>query len=577
MSTSLKRWIGRIPDVSAVMARFPVPVGLMGIFTVLLIIVINQRGNEEQFAYLLGGIILAAYLMVSFTLSRETNQKAKAIPIQIGISLLICVAAWFARDIYFFLPAAIAGAILMLGNSVRHRRDRDDLHIWDFTHKLWTGAVFAAVGSIIFVMGMLAITFALKTLFGIDMSDLIEEFMLPIGLGFLAPLYWMSTLPPVDEPYAELHDNPGFVSKAVAFLGTWLLTPLILIYALILLAYGVKILLDGSLPKGEIAQLTTPFLLIGTLNWLVLEPPFIQGRVLARLFRRTWFWLSIPAAIMLGIAIFVRIANYGLTIERIIILFVFLWAIGIGLWFSLMPERRRDIRFIPGLAAMLAIVASILGPISSVINQDKRLGHYLKKSGIIVDGEVPRAPDISDMDAAKNAKGALNFLIRNKEDDRILRRMEKLGLDTQGLLISDLSEKLGLTGVIENTRRPQVISYNKRMEPISVKGYELIAGPYAMRASRREIEIGGYALFIDQDTIELRDHLDQTIASQNIIDWALKIQHTSTEFVVKDPVIVLHDEGDLKVILHVITLNKYADDKPYGEFYVLSKGLTPKP
>lgn len=577
MSTSLKRWIGRIPDVSAVMARFPVPVALMGIFTVILIVVINQRGNEERFAYLLGGIILAAYLMVCFTLSRETNQKSKAIPIQVVISVLICIAAWFSRDIYFFLPAAVAGAILMLGNAVRHRRDRDDLHIWDFTHKLWTGAVFAAVGSVIFVMGMLAITFALKTLFGIDMSDLIEEFILPIGLGFLAPLYWMSTLPPVDEPYAELHDNPGFVSKAVAFLGTWLLTPMILIYALILLAYGLKILMAGSLPKGEIAQLTTPFLLIGTLNWLVLEPPFIQSKVLARLFRKTWFWLSIPAAIMLGIAIFVRIANYGLTIERIVILFVFIWALGIALWFSLMPERRRDIRFIPGLAAMLAIVASILAPISSVVNQDKRLGHYLKKAGIFADGALPRSPEISDMSAAKKAKGALNYLIRHKEDSRILKRMKKLGMETSGLEVSDISDRLGLISVIENTERSQVINYNKRMEPISVEGYELISGPYAMRAHKREIVIGGYAIFIHQDTVELHDHHGRTIASYNVLKWASDIPHTSSEFLVTDPLIVLHETDDLKVALHVISLNKYGDDEPYGEFFVLSRGLTPKP
>ncbi len=577
MSTSLKRWFGRIPDVSAVTTRFPVSVALMGIFTAILIAAINQRWDESRFAYLLGGIVLAAYLMVSFSLSRETDQKSRAFPIQIGISALICLAAWFAKDIYFFIPAAIAGAILMLGNAVRHRRARDDLHVWDFTHKLWTGAIFATVGSFIFVMGMLAITFALKTLFSIDMSDLIEEFIIPIGLGFLAPLYWMSTLPSVDEPYAELHDNPGFVSKAVAFLGTWLLTPLILIYALILLAYGVKILMAGSLPKGEIAQLTTPFLLIGTLNWLVLVPPFVQSRVLARLFRKSWFWLSIPAAIMLGIGIFVRIANYGLTIERIIILFIFIWALGIALWFSFMPERRRDIRFIPGLAAMLAIVASILAPISAVVNQDKRLGHYLKNSGIFVDGALPQSPKISNMNAAKNAKGALNYLIRHNEDSRILKRMKKLGMETSGLETSDISDRLGLTGVIENTERPQIINYNKRMEPFSVEGYELIAGPYAMRASKREIEIGGYAVFIDQDIIELRDQMGQAIASINILEWASKIQHTSTEFLINDPVIILHDEGGVKVALHIVTLNKYGDDKPYGEFYVLSKGLTPKP
>jgi len=85
----------------------------------------------------------------------------------------------------------------------------------------------------------------------------------------------------------------------VLFMGTWLLSPLTLIYALILIAYGFKIVLAGSLPKGEIAQLTTPFLIIGTLTWLL---------------------LSIPAAILLAISIAVRIDEYGFTTERIALL-----------------------------------------------------------------------------------------------------------------------------------------------------------------------------------------------------------------------------------------------------------------
>jgi len=165
---------------------------------------------------------------------------------------------------------AIGAVLLILGNMVLWKKSRDDLHIWDFTHKIWTGAVFATLGSIIFTLGIFAIQAALKSLFGLRINDLTEHLILPIGLGFLAPLYWLSTAPKTDESYQELHDNPGFVSKAVAFMGTWLLSPLTLIYALILIAYGFKIVLAGSLPKGEIAQLTTPFLIIGTLTWLLL-------------------------------------------------------------------------------------------------------------------------------------------------------------------------------------------------------------------------------------------------------------------------------------------------------------------
>ena len=164
----------------------------------------------------------------------------------------------------------------------------------------------------------------------------------------------------MDEPYDELIDNPGFVSKAVAFLGTWLLSPLTLIYAVILLAYAIKVLVAGALPKGEIAQLTTPFLLIGTLTWLVLEPPFIKEKALAKLFRKVWFPISIPAAIMLAIAVFVRVGEYGFTPERVLLMLIVSWSLGLGFWFAFGPDDKRDIRIIPGFGAALLFIGCLL-------------------------------------------------------------------------------------------------------------------------------------------------------------------------------------------------------------------------
>lgn len=577
MSNAIKRFIGRVPDVSAVMARFPVPVALMGMFTIILILLIQQNWDEERFAYLLGGIVLAAYLMVSFTLSRETNSKSPLIILQIIGSALICVLAWFAEDIYFFLPAAIAASILILGNSVRHRRERDDLHVWDFTHKLWTGAVFAAFGSFIFVMGMLAIIFALKSLFGLDMENLVTDFILPIGLGFLAPLYWMSTLPAVNEPYAELHENPGFVSKAVAFLGTWLLTPLILIYALILLAYGVKIILEGTLPKGEIAQLTTPFLLIGTLNWLVLEPPFIQKHVLARLFRKVWFWLSVPVSILLGIAVYVRVAEYGLTVERVLLVFVVFWSLGLGLWFTLRPEHRRDIRFIPGFAALLAIAAACLAPITSVINQDKRLAHYLNKSGLVVEGVLTADNKILDMEAAKKARGSLSYLLRHDEYGRIEKRIEKLGGGISNLPTSLYVARLGLAEVEETSRFRRSVFYNTNRQPVSIVGYEWMAGPFSIYGSGDLFDLGGHSLGQNNGIVTLRDSKSKSLSSFNISEWSELLKIREDQFLVENPLLVLFDNSEKKVAIRITRLNRYGDGRISGDFYILTKGLESKP
>ncbi len=582
MKASLKRWIGRVPDVSAVIQRFPVPVFLMGIFT-LIIIFRDHLGDEEPLVYLCGGLILASYFLVSWVVGREGQNKPYLLPAQIVFAVLICLLAWYSEKLRFHIPMAIAGAILILGNAVRWRRGRDDLHVWDYTHKLWTGAVFAAVGSWIFVMGTLAIMFALKSLFGVNIDKLTEYVILPVGLGFLAPLYWMSTLPPANEDYQELHDNPGFVSKAVAFMGTWLLTPLLLIYALILLAYGLKIIMAGSLPKGEIAQLTTPFLIIGTLNWLVLESPFVQKSSLARFFRKVWFWLSIPVAILLAIAVTVRISNYGLTVERVLLLMGVIWALGIGLWFSFMKEARRDIRYIPGFAGVLFLVASVSASFVSLNNQDKRLGHYIKKAGIIsADNKLIKDAKITDMAAARKAKGALQYLFRQDGHEKIRKHLAEWGMEGTPLNQSKLVKTLSLENVELNLSPRDSIYYDNHSGVVSIAGYDhLIEVQHlnfykdnAITRTLASFESG--ELIVEKGQIYLIKKDGDKLFSFDVQAWGNALTIVDQEFIIDDPNIVLFQDEGRELALHVKVLNKWNDDNLNGQFYVLSKGFRPK-
>ena len=403
---SLHRWIGRVPDLSAVIARFPVAAACMAIFTAIWIFT-DRWSQHESLGRMLVGLVIAAYLSVIITLAREGQKLSKLIFMQIILAAIIAVLFWFSKELRLNLAMPVGAVLLLLGNAVLWTKPRDDLHVWDFTHKIWTGAGFAFLGSIIFFLGVMAIQEALKSLFGLNIRDLTEHLLLPIGLGLLAPLYWLSTVPRVDEPYDELIDNPGFVSKAVAFLGTWLLSPLTLIYAVILLAYAVKILISGSLPKGEIAQLTTPFLLIGTLTWLVLEPPFIKEKALAKLFRKVWFPISIPAAIMLAIAVFVRVGEYGFTPERVLLMLIVSWSLGLGFWFTFGLKDKRDIRIIPGFGATLLLIGTLGSGWLSIASQYSRLDSSLSIAVSKKDGHF----EVVDKDAAKIVKGSILSLI----------------------------------------------------------------------------------------------------------------------------------------------------------------------
>jgi len=590
VKASLKRWVGRTPDLSAVISRFPVAVALMAIFTVI-IIVFDNFGNNEPLARMLAGLIIGAYLSFCVTIAREAKGQSPAYLLQIALAVVIAAIAWFSKELRFNLPMAIGAVLLILGNMVIWRKSRDDLHVWDFTHKIWTGAVFATVGSIIFTLGVFAISAALKSLFGLNMNRLIENLILPLGLGFLAPLYWLSTAPRVDESFQELHDNPGFVSKAVAFMGTWLLSPLTLIYALILLAYGLKIILAGSLPKGEIAQLTTPFLLVGTLTWLVLEPPFIQNKALAKLFRKLWFPLSIPAALMLGISVGVRIGEYGFTPERIALFMAVIWALGLGLWFTVGPKAKRDIRLVPGFAALLLAIGAFGAEALSISNQKSRAVTGMKQAGIMSDAGIVLSPtdiSIKDEAAAVKAKGSLTYLIHNNET-KVLRKMFE-GAESipefKKYDSADLFNRLALEDIQTATKAYDnpAITFDLKDKTINVQGYDTLYGPltyYSSENSGKRVVQDANGFKIEGENSRLTFSQDDiTLGEFDITPWLNALPISNNRYQIEDNRLYIFSEGVREIVLQVTTINHWRsgpDEKEAANatlgFMVLRKGF----
>ena len=76
---------------------------------------------------------------------------------------------------------AVGAVLLTLGNSIQWRMPKNNLRIWDFTHQIWTGAIFAVAGSVIFGLGLLGIMAALSNLFDIKIEKLAEYVLFPIG------------------------------------------------------------------------------------------------------------------------------------------------------------------------------------------------------------------------------------------------------------------------------------------------------------------------------------------------------------------------------------------------------------
>ena len=593
------------PDTQAVFRRFPLAILMVAIFTTAILDMSWWKMFDDRTLQgVVGGTILAAYLSVILTLIGEGRGRPVSIIVKAVVCALALLAGYFFRQIEYMPQLAIGAAILFLGSAPFWRQKRDDVAVWDFTHKIWTAVIFTVAGSVIYLLGLLAIMAALKSLFGVNIDNLLSDFLLPIGLGFLAPVCWMSMLPAHDEDDGDSLRNPGFISKAVGFLGTWILAPLTLIYAAILIAYGIKIVLDGALPNGEVAQLVTPFLIIGALTWLILDPPFIQEKRLARWFHKLWFPLTIPAALLLAVAVFERISQYGFTVERYLLVLAAVWALGIALWFVFRPKEKRDIRIIPGFAALLLALASI-GPWGadqfSAINQQARLTKSLSANDMLDSaGKLKPVSEIiiNDTKAAQKAKGALRYLVRNKKANRIQSFFQKDdeykledGFDKQSWWDdAKLQKRFQLHDVKTPTRFGHSYdhySYYNNQQTIEISGFDtLMMGQHVnltpSHQRERRISIGEYDILNVGGQMDVVFE-DQILEEFNAFEWLNGSTVLADKRLDLDPRRVLYSKGDTGIVIQITNANvnkggENGEDANAGmHFMILGKGVDIEP
>lgn len=118
-------------------------------------------------------------------------------------------------------------------------------------------------------------------------------------------------LPQGSEEGIELQD-----SRVRRVFGAYIFFPLTMIYLVIFLAYGAKILMTGVRPKGIIIWLGIGYVSLGMLTYYFTFP---EQKRFFQLMHKVLFGSFLLIAVMMIIAIAMRINQYGLTINRYMI------------------------------------------------------------------------------------------------------------------------------------------------------------------------------------------------------------------------------------------------------------------
>ncbi|HSG82258.1 MAG TPA: DUF4153 domain-containing protein, partial [Gemmatimonadota bacterium] len=213
---------------------------------------------------------------------------------------------------------------------------------WQYNKTLLLRGALAALYSGVIYVGLALAVLACDTLLGFDVEDRAYA-RLWFWIAYLySAWFFLAGIPRDVRALNRTTDYP----TGLRIFAQYALIPLIGVYLVILYAYLVKIVIQWELPNGWVTYPVMGVTIAGWLALLLVYP--IRDQVenaWIKAYTRFFSWALYPLIALVIIAIWTRIAEYGLTERRYLVVVAIAWLLGITVYFTI--KRDRDIRWIP--------------------------------------------------------------------------------------------------------------------------------------------------------------------------------------------------------------------------------------
>lgn len=389
---------GRLPGQLRSLGRFPVPVASAVVLALLLnlqiadVIAIGDV-REAQVIFALVGASLAAVTVDLWASSRHLS-TATTIGVSVAAAAAVAALQVFHGRLYD-QSLVVIGALLLATMVAAHlRRDASIEAFWRFNLKLGIAAAMGVLALLVVCGGLSLLLDSLEYLFDVRIAGDADSHIWVTGATLIAPLFALAMIPAeVDQPFVAGTD-PDLLERAVATVLNFALAPLVLAYALMLHVYAARIAVTATMPKGEVGWLVLAFGIVGTAAYMVAYPWRQAGSRAVRWLMVSWFWLMVIPALLLMIAVWQRIAQYGVTPERYGLCLFALWLAAMAAYLGA-RRGRMDLRVIPASLAA-GLLLSSFGPWGavaiSVRSQLRELHRRLQDEKLLADDRLRLDP-----------------------------------------------------------------------------------------------------------------------------------------------------------------------------------------
>ena len=408
-----------IADARATFGRFPFALldAFIGTVCALLLLDNHQSFESTVVIQILFGAILGFPFLLGLTLTSEKWKWGRAVSLGVQLAGIVLVGLYSmsipqdlsrAPNIYPFRLLMLTLGMVIFCFAAPYAKHENELGYWQFCKavclRIFTAGLFAIV-----LFGGLAIALAaLDYLFGVDIPGKRYGELWVFIVGIFATWFFLAGVPKELDRLEEISDYP----KELKIFSQYVLSPLVFIYFIILYAYLGKILIAWDWPKGWVSRLILGFIATGLTSLLLVHP--IRDRIENRWMKiaSQWFYLVIvPLTVMLFLAVWQRVSDYGITEGRYLGLATVVWLCVLTPYFIF--SKKKSIIFLPVSLCVVVFVVSF-GPWGMFAVSEKsqvgRLKKLLVDNRVLVDGRLASRHDTLQVETTRQIGSILGYL-----------------------------------------------------------------------------------------------------------------------------------------------------------------------
>lgn len=314
----------------------------------------------------------------------------------------------YAENLLYFwiFPLLILGILTLIARIFRQKEHK----IWFSRTSLLHSVGFWLLAGLIVWGGLSGTLGSISALFDVDINRKWHAYFGTFSMFLLAGSFMINYYSSVTE-YLPKGSHSEFElqsTRLMKIFGSYIFLPLALIYLTIFTVFGIKILVTGIRPKGNIIWLGAGYFAWGMLTYFL---TFAENSKFFDKIRQILFISFVLVALMMIKALQLRIQDYGITINRYFVGMFILFIIGFSVLALCLPKMRLRlfISLLFGLS-LISLYSPRNAPTITFSSQKSRIESLLAKANLKLPLQKDSFKDLTGDGAGELTETVIDFV-----------------------------------------------------------------------------------------------------------------------------------------------------------------------